>query len=90
MFALITVTSLCLVSKLFEYVLLPAINYKCNITPFHLGFRKGMGCVQAHHIVGWLMKQTVVKKSPLYCLTVDISSTFDNVIHSNALFSLAA
>ena len=36
------------------------------------------------------MKQAVAQKSTLYCLTVDISSAFDNVIHSNALFSLAA
>ena len=49
-----------------------------------------MGCDQAHHIVGWLMKQAVARKGPLYYLTVDISSTFDNVINSNALFSLAA
>ena len=48
-----------------------------------------MGCVQAHHIVGRLMQQAVAQRSPLYCLTVDISSAFDNVIHSNALFSLA-
>ena len=47
-----------------------------NFTPFQLGFRKGMGCVQAHHIVGRLMKQAVAQKSPLYCLTVDISSAF--------------
>ena len=36
------------------------------------------------------MKQAVAQKSPLYCLTGDISSAFDNVIHSNALFALAA
>ena len=35
----------CFVSKIFEYVLLPAINSKCNFTPFQLGFRKGIGCV---------------------------------------------
>ena len=52
----------CFISKLFEYVLLPAINSKCNLTPFQLGFRKGMGCVQAHHIDGRLMKKAVAKK----------------------------
>ena len=52
----------CFVSELFEYVLLPAINSKCKFTPFQLGFRKGMGCDQAHHIVGRLMKQAVAKK----------------------------
>ena len=75
------ITVSCFVSKLFEYVLLPAINSKWNFTPFQLGFRKGMGCFQAHHIVGRLMKQAVAQKSPLYCLTVYISSAFDNVIH---------
>ena len=49
-----------------------------------------MVSVQAHHIVGRLMKQTVAQKCPRYCLNVDISSAFDNVIHSNAVFSLAA
>ena len=83
-------TMSCFVSKVFEYVLLPAINSKCNFTSFQLGFRKGMGCVQAHHIVGRLMKQSISQKSPLYCLTVDISSAFDNVTHSYALFSLAS
>ena len=40
--------------------------------------------------MGRLIKQAVAQKSPLYCLTVDIASAFDNVNHSNALFSLAA
>ena len=34
------------------------------------------------------MKDTVKTKMSLYCLTVDISGTFDNVVHSQALFSL--
>ena len=48
------ITVSCFVSKLFEYVLLPVINSKCNFILFQLGFRKGMGCVQTHHIVGRL------------------------------------
>ena len=76
----------CFVSKPFEYVLLPAINFKCNFTPYKLGFRKDMECVQPHHIKARLMKQVVAQKSPLDYLTVDISSAFDNVNNSNAFY----
>ena len=41
-----------------------------------------MGYIQAHHIAGRLMKQAVAQKSLLHSLTADISSAFDNVIHS--------
>ena len=36
------------------------------------------------------MKDAVKTKMSLYCLTVDISGAFDNIVHSQALFSLAS
>ena len=36
------------------------------------------------------MKDTVKMKISLYCLTVDIFGGFDNVVHSQALSSLAS
>ena len=36
------------------------------------------------------MKDAVKMKMSLYCLTVDISGAFDNIVHSQALFSLAS
>ena len=36
------------------------------------------------------MKDAVKTKMSLYCLNVDISGTFDNIVHSQALFSLAS
>ena len=36
------------------------------------------------------MKDAVTTKMSLYCLTVDISGAFDNIVHSQALFSLVS
>ena len=36
------------------------------------------------------MKDAVKIKMSLFCLTDDISGAFDNIVHSQALFSLAS
>ena len=76
-------------SKLLEHLLLPKIESNCDFTPFQFGFRKSFGCSHEHHILSQLMKDAVKTKMSLYCLTVDISVAFENVVHSQALFSLA-
>ena len=77
-------------SKLLEHLLLPEIESKCDFTPFQFGFRKSFGCSHANHVLSWLMKDAVQTKMSLYSLTVDISGAFDNIVLSQALFSLAS
>ena len=45
-------------------------------------------CSHAHYVLSRLMKDAVKTKMSLYCLTVDISGASDNIVHSQALFSL--
>ena len=72
-------------SKLLEHLLLPEIESNCDFTPFQFGFRKSFGCSHAHYILSRLMKDAVKSKMFLYCLTVDCSGAFDNIVHSQAL-----
>ena len=83
------ITVSCFMSKIFEYVLLPEITSKCDFSSFQLGFRRGVGCPQAHHVLSRLLKEAFAQKRSLYCCTVDISGAFDNVVHAQALHSLA-
>ena len=81
---------LCFLSKLLDHLLLPEIESNCDLTPFQFGFRKSFSCSHAHHILSRLMKDAVKTKMSLYCFTVDISGAFDNIVHSQALFSLTS
>ena len=84
------ISASCFWSKLLEHLLLPEIESNCDFTPVQFDFRKSFGCSHAHHVLSRLMKDAVKTKMSLYCLTVDISGAFDNIVHSQALFSLAS
>ena len=73
-----------------EHLLLPETESNCDFTPFQFGFRKSFGCSHAHHVSSRLKKDAVKTKMSLYCITVDISGAFDNIVHSQALFSFAS
>jgi len=84
------ITISCFLSKLLEHLLLPEIELNCDFTPFKFSFWKSFGCSHSHHVLSWLMKEDVKTKMSLFCLTVDISGAFDNILHSQTLFSLAS
>jgi hypothetical protein len=82
------ITTFIFFSKIFKYILLPDIAHKCDFTSYQLGYHKDMGCNQAHYILTKLMEHAVKDKYPLYLCVVDISSAFDNVVYSQAIFRL--
>ena len=64
-------------------------SIQSDFTSMLVGFRRGFSCSQIHNILTYLIKDAVKYKDPLYCLTIDISGVFENVLHSNVLYSLA-
>ena len=66
--------------KVFEHILKPESNSNCDFMFMQVDFLKSFSYSQAHHILTRLVKDAFNSRYPLYCLTIDISGAFNNVV----------
>ena len=82
------ITVSCNISKIFEYLLLPSDNSSAYFGENQIGFSAGVGCQQAHRVLVTVLTEATKKGFELHLCALDLSKPFDNVTHSQAIFSL--
>ncbi|XP_065575041.1 uncharacterized protein LOC136036666 [Artemia franciscana] len=81
------ITVACILSKLLQYVLLPHIDDFVNYEANQFGFRSGLSCQHAHHVLAQLIKEASRSNYSLHFCTFDIPKAFDSVCHAQAWYA---
>ena len=75
------VTLSCVISKLFEMVVLDICNDVLSTDPLQFSFKTGTGCIYAIFTVKTTVQHFVNKGSSVFLASLDISKAFDKLNH---------
>jgi len=84
------ITLSCVVSKLFESVLLVLFGESMKSDDLQFGFKKNSSCSHALFVINESIRYFVRRGSRVHCVALDASKAFDKVLHYGLFYKMAS